>query len=366
MIRLQSDRAARAPSAPPKLLVAWTALFEEISDGVCISDSEFRILYLNEAARKIMRLDERPRGEMTVCELVTVTLPSAQIGRCTSSCPLLRSANAGSAATTQLPGVRVRCLAAPEGMGQFHLTLLEDNRTEEDLRRHQEDWRNMVAHDLRTPLTPVLATLAILLENPAVGPQDRRLVELAIGSAKRMLDLLSLYLDVARLSAGLMPVAPAPLALAPLLEAAADGHAAVARRKRLAFTWTAPDGLRAAADPALLPRVLDNLVSNAVKFTPEGGSIEMTAEASGSTVRVSIRDSGPGIAPDGLARIFDRFYQAEARRNGRTQGTGLGLAFCREAVEAMGGRIHAYSEPGRGSEFAVVLPAAGAATGTES
>ncbi|MBI4346636.1 MAG: HAMP domain-containing histidine kinase [Elusimicrobia bacterium] len=341
--------------ASPAVLEAWTALFEELSDGVCVSDSDFRILYLNRAARDIMRLDERPRRGVTICELASVALPTAQIGRCAAKCPL-REEPRLDASTVRIDGVRIRCLATPRALGNLHLTLFEDTRAEDELRRHQEDWRDMVAHDLRTPLTPILATLILLLENPGLGASDRRLVEISIGSARRMLDLLTLYLDVAKLSAGLMPVRLERVPVERLAREAAEEHAALIRQKRQSLRFGVPESLQAKADPDLLSRVLENLLSNAVKFAPEDGTIEIVGERSGDLVRVSVRDSGPGIRPEAQERLFDRFYQAEARRQGRTQGTGLGLAFCREAVEAMGGRIHVHSELGSGSEFTVVLP----------
>ncbi|MBI4423606.1 MAG: hypothetical protein HY554_07765 [Elusimicrobia bacterium] len=342
-------------AALPVRLEAWASLFDELSDGVCVSDESFHVLYLNAAARRIMRLAERPRADATICALISMTLPTARLGRCAPDCPL-QDPPARPSATRRLEGVRVRCLAAPEAMGSLHLTLLEDTRAEDELRRHQEDWRNMVAHDLRTPLTPILATLVLLLDNPALAAEERKIVEVSVGAGRRMLDLLSLYLDVAKLDAGLMPVRLERILLGPLLHEIVDEQSALARDKRQRLGLSIPEDLAVRGDAQLLPRVFDNLVNNAIKYTPAGGAIEMAAGRLGDCARVSVRDTGPGIAAQDLPRLFDRFFQAEARRNGRTTGTGLGLAFCKQALDSMGGRIHATSEPGRGSEFAVVLP----------
>ena len=129
-----------------------------------------------------------------------------------------------------------------------------------------------------------------------------------------------------------------------------------ARAKKITLCFGVPEDLAAFADPKLLFRILQNLINNAVKFTPEGGRVEVQACGSGEMVEVVVRDTGPGISALDAPFIFDRFYQARARREGRLQGNGLGLTFCREALAAMGGAIELRSRPGCGAEFAFHLP----------
>lgn len=337
----------------------WLSLLDHLSDGVCISDENFQLLYLNPAARRLLQLDETPRVGKNVCELVTSALPAPRLGRCqNAACPLQGRQPAEGGVTVQVGSVRVRCLAAPQEVAgrSLHLTLLEDNSAEMELKRQQEDWRNMVAHDLRTPLTPVLATLIMLLDNDAIQGQDRRLIELSIGSARRMLELLSLYLDVAKLDAGLMNLRTAPVSLAAVARRAVESQEALSRQKRQALTMSVPEGLTVCADEELLVRVLQNLVNNAVKYSGERARIELGAEPRGAGARLWVKDDGPGMAAADLPRIFDRFYQAQARRSGATGGTGLGLAFSKQALEAMGARIFVTSEKDVGTEFSIIFP----------
>ena len=344
----------------------FAAVFGNLSDGAIVSDKRFRILYINPAAQTMMRLGEKDRRDMSICELLSITLYTPTIGRCGTTCPLLSASGKGDAASHQLEGLRVRCMRMPFGLTRgeedLHLTLLEDNRAEVEFRRQQEDWRSMVTHDLRTPLSAMLGTFHLLKDRPAGAPvraSERNLIDISLASGRRMLDLLNLYLDISKLDAGMMPVRLRSIRLAETLRRCAEEQAALAAAHKVAVRMDVPDSYKVRADGDLLARVAQNLINNAIRYAGEGRRLSVSAsKVSKGRVSVSLRDDGPGIARKDLAHLFDRFYQAEARRSGTTQGTGLGLTFCRQALEAMGGRIYVVSEPGSGSEFTFQLPSA--------
>jgi signal transduction histidine kinase len=149
-----------------------------------------------------------------------------------------------------------------------------------------------------------------------------------------------------------------PLALSGLLERSARALRPLADERGLTLEVAPTDDLpMVVADPALLKRVIDNLLGNALKFT-EHGTIRLGAERAGDVVRVSVRDTGPGIPADAVSRIFDRYYHLERRAQTRMGSFGLGLAFCARAVAAMHGTIGVTSEEGVGSEFSFTLPVA--------
>lgn len=339
-------------------------LFEHLSDGLCLSDGDGRVRYANPAARRLLSVPE-PTGRL-LCD--------ALCGRmgCKDGCALLEpdgpeavtlKGRLGPAVAYDWRDVRVlrketfkdlrvRCMRQP-GM---RLTLIEDVTDRAELERHKEDWRHMIAHDLRSPVTAIFGTLRSL-ESAGLQPALLRLVRSSLRSCERMLELLNLYLDVAKLDAGVMPVRLEAVDLRGAAQLACEELQAPAFQRRVTLEVRVPRGLTARGDAALLQRVLRNLLSNAVKFSPFDSAVTVSGQRDGSWAVLSVQDNGPGIEAADVPRVFDRYWQAAKRREGKLQGTGLGLTFCREALKAMGGRIALASEPGSGCVFTAALPA---------
>ena len=361
-------------------------LFDKLSDGICVSDAEGRILYMNPAAKRMVGAEETPPAGGVLCDQLCGRLYGSGSEDCAASCPLRVADNDDQAVTFKgrfgpqtvfewrdfhisrreaWRNLRVRCqrlrTAIPDSQeSEKHFTIIEDATAEMDLQKHIEDWRSMMAHDLRLPLTSVHAALQVLREIPAgqgLTSKEGELMAISVRSCQRMMELLDLYLDVAKLDSGAMPVKAAAVRVADLARKAAAEQAALAASRRIAVTVDVPAEAAVRADEDLLFRVVGNLLNNALKFTPEGGRVEIrwTSRSPGSAA-LSVKDSGPGIDPQDLPFIFDRFYQAKARREGRIRGNGLGLTFCREALKAMGGAIEVATVPGAGSEFTLTLP----------
>lgn len=350
-------------------------LFEEVSDGICAADADGKILYMNPAAERMLEIPlTRARGR-SECELLCGRLATATAEECASTCGLRNPGGEARAVTfkgahnqrtayewneaefkrvEKMRHLRVRCVRMPTAAagGGSRLTILEDAGAEMELERRREDWRNMVAHDLRNPLTAIYAAaLELQTQTP-----DSDMIQICVQNCRRMTALLDLYLDVAKLEAGLTTVRLAQLPLAPIIAACVRDQAPLAQEKRVEVIIEAPPNLSVHADAELLTRVVSNLLNNAVKFTPEGGCVVIKAEAEGEdAVHLSFQDTGPGINPDDLPYLFDRYHQAASGNRRQMKGTGLGLAFCREALRAMNGTIKVESELGTGSVFAVRL-----------
>jgi len=231
------------------------------------------------------------------------------------------------------------------------LALLDITRQREAERARRELTAN-VAHDLRTPLT----TIRLLLEElkpagPLPAPWERLIQEL-----DRLIRLVNTLLDLARLEAGEWPLAYEALDVRAWVQGWVERFAPLWQARGLAVRLDLPEGLRVWADPEWAGRALGNLLENAIQFTPAGGEVRVRAWSEGEWVAVEVADTGPGIPPEDLPRIFERFYRGRRHRGGG--GSGLGLAIARHAVEAHGGRIQAFSEPGRGARFVFTLPAA--------
>lgn len=210
-----------------------------------------------------------------------------------------------------------------------------------------------VSHEFRTPLTLTIGPLADL-DPEALPPDARGSVDLALRNSRRLLRLTNQLLDAARLEAGEMTLHAQPIELGARVRATALSFAPLAERRQIRFDTSAPsDPLTVWADPDKLDAILVNLLSNAFKFTPEGGAVEV-AVRQGPQARVVVRDTGPGIPPEELAHVFDRFYRVEEA--GGADGSGIGLSLARDYAALHGGDLWAESVPGRGSVFTVSLP----------
>jgi hypothetical protein len=239
----------------------------------------------------------------------------------------------------------------------------------------------MLSHDLKSPITAIVGSIDLVREG-RLGPlndEQREFLDTAVESCGDMVEMIDTLLDIHKFEAGMMLLKPATEELAPLVERAVYGLRVAAENKGVSLRVDLPDGLPAVTvDRAKVIRLVANLVANSVKFTPAGGTITVAARiaeldslrqripsplyrpsalaADGSYLAVTVRDTGIGIPSDALASIFDRFVQARNRREGKTQGTGLGLAFCRKVMDAHDGFIWAESEQGQGSLFTALFP----------
>ncbi len=367
-------------------MVEHYPLLDLFTDGICVADSKGRLLYLNPAARRLLELTEPLESLPSACAALCGRLYAPGDVSCAKGCALLDPSSESKAVTFKgrhgphatfewrdlhvsrvehWAQLRVRCLkSASDLLGKAgeerHLILIEDASAEMELSRHKEDWRRMIAHDLRSPLTNILGTLRLIQETPAgtpLSPGQNNLVDIGIRSCQRITGLLDLFLQISKLDEGVMPVARDSVALLPLALKAVEEQAVEAQSKRIVVGVAIAPELRARADPELLTRVLQNLLNNAIKYSPPETPVTLSGgpDAQG-TVTLSVKDRGPGIAAEELPFLFDRFYHAQARQEGRIQGNGLGLAFCLQALKAMKGEIDVRSSPGRGSEFLVTLP----------
>ncbi|MDD5303952.1 MAG: HAMP domain-containing sensor histidine kinase [Elusimicrobia bacterium] len=215
-----------------------------------------------------------------------------------------------------------------------------------------------VAHELKNPLA-VIHGYASYLTKEKVSPEEiQKALKAVLSNAERLVGLVDHLQEAVRLESDGFTVEAHPIEGAALLQEAVESVELDAARRGVRLHWRSPvgDSLLVSADPRRVLQVLGNLLSNALKFTPEGGTIECTAQRDADSVRFSVIDTGPGIPADELPMLFDRFYQANDNAHKR-KGLGLGLAICKGLVEAHGGRIWVESLPGVGSAFNFTLPA---------
>jgi len=254
-----------------------------------------------------------------------------------------------------------RPLAVHGGDDIARLTVAFNRMAEQlgEVDRMKEEFFAHISHELRTPLTAVReATLLLRDEIPGpLTPKQVRLVDIVRASTERVLALVNRILELTRLQAGLLPYERRWVDLDKVVTRAVDELRPQAEARGLALerNGTRPAG-GVQGDEERLLQVLVNLVGNAIKYTPPGGRVGVHTHDLGDDVEVTIEDTGVGIAPDALPRVFDRYWQASGTRG----GSGLGLAIVKSIVEAHGGSVHAESTPGTGSRFTIRLPRRGA------
>lgn len=223
----------------------------------------------------------------------------------------------------------------------------------------KSDLISIVSHELRTPLTAIKAYTETLLDNVDVSsfPLHKRFLTIIDEECDRLARMVNDVLDLSRMDSGRRRLNAVPVSLAKLVEEVAPTVEPGLQQRGLRLRLDVDPGLPPLeADPDLLKQVLVNLIHNAVKFSREGGEIVVAALAAAERVRLVVEDQGPGIAPDQIARVFDRFYRVEPEGGERVAGTGLGLAIVKRVVQLHGGVVTVESEVGRGSRFAVELP----------
>jgi two-component system phosphate regulon sensor histidine kinase PhoR len=236
------------------------------------------------------------------------------------------------------------------------LLVLRDLTAERRADRVRRDFIANASHELRTPVTAIRAAAETLLHGGIQLPdQALEFVQMIARHADRLTRLTDDLLDLSKLETGSWKPQVGAIQLAPLADTVLDLFRDRAAEKKIALDADVPPRLRANADRRALEQILVNLLDNAVKFTPEKGRVALLGDGLGPTVMLSVVDTGPGIEPQHQARIFERFYRADAGRSRELGGTGLGLAIVKHLSQAMGGEVGLESS-GNGSRFWVRLP----------
>ena len=225
--------------------------------------------------------------------------------------------------------------------------------------RSKDEFLALVSHELRSPLSAILSYAQLLRVGPVDTDAINRAVTVIERNAKAQIQIIEDLLDSARITTGKLRIEPALINLVPVLQAAVDtvGPAASAKGVTLVLDCE-PKPTEALGDPARLQQIVSNLLTNAIKFTPEGGRVSLAMKHDADQIRIIVSDTGEGIEPGFLPFVFQRFSQADTSSARRFGGLGLGLSLVKDLVELHGGTISVQSEGvGRGATFTVTFPA---------
>jgi two-component system sensor histidine kinase GlrK len=223
----------------------------------------------------------------------------------------------------------------------------------------KSDFFSVMSHELRTPLTSIREGTSLLLEGVGgtLNEKQQKLMGIVSEESNRLIELVNSLLDLSKMEAGMMHFQFSRINPHPLFTIAVQLLEPLQVHKKITLRLELPESLPAVqVDNDRILQVLKNLLGNAIKFTPEGGTITIAAAVQSGVIQVSVKDSGPGISGDQLPLIFEKFRQVPTSGTPMVKGTGLGLTIVKQIISAHGGKVWAESEPGRGSTFYFTLP----------
>ena len=333
------------------------AILSAMDDGVLAVDHRGTVILANPSLVKAMDLrDALGRHYLEVIRqrevgaLIEEVLRTGE--RCQAEVELLQLRRVFTITVVPFPGES----ETPHGA----ILTFNDATERRRLEHIRRDFVANASHELRTPLTSIRGFVEALEDGAVAEPEKaQRFLGKIRTHADRMAALVEDLLELSRLESGDRAPEWEEMLPSEVAEHVVASFAGLATRKDISLRREDRGAPAVATDPERLRRILENLVDNAVKYTPGGGSVAITTSAGpGGSARIEVADNGPGIAPEHQARIFERFYRVDKARSRELGGTGLGLSIVRHLAEGMGASVSVESEPGRGARFTVILPAA--------
>jgi two-component system phosphate regulon sensor histidine kinase PhoR len=339
-------------------------LLDALSDAVLLVDLHGETRFVNEAAVARFGADATVAGTRRAFEQLPAHVRNALLGlaECTET---ERRRFEFDWSGDRAEPIVLQATRTGRGRDALVAVVVRDVRSEREADRMKTEFVSKASHELRTPLSSLRAYAEMIVDGEyADDAQHDHFMRIILDEADRLARLVDRMLDISRIESGIARADLAPTDLSALCRACVDEQQGEAMRRRTALSLArATAGATVPADAGLVKQVVLNLVSNALKYTPEGGRVEVEVDfdALAREVVVSVRDNGLGIPPEALSRLFGKFYRVDAHEK-VAKGTGLGLNLCRNIVEGMhGGKIGVDSEVGRGSRFWFAIPAEPAA-----
>jgi two-component system, OmpR family, phosphate regulon sensor histidine kinase PhoR len=346
-----------------------STIMENMAEGLLLVDATGNVILANRAAAALLDTDEESLRGKPLWEMIR--LP--QVDELLASLPNLREPRR-IWVEDRTHGSQRRVLAFvatplfETAEGEQHAVLLMSDATEDQkLLEMRQDFVANVSHELKTPLTSISAYVETLLDGAAADESVRvPFLQKIQANTTRLSKLVSDILNLSRLESGTGDESRQQLDLNELAQASVNKHKEAADTKGVALSLKrAPEPVIGLVNEEDMTEAVDNLIVNAISYTPGGGSIDVTVRRLESGLQIEVKDTGCGIPKDALQRIFERFYRVDKARSRAMGGTGLGLAIVKHVAIKHGGKIDAESEEGKGSAFRISLPSSQPATKRE-
>ena len=336
-----------------------TSMIGSLTDGVFMLDTKMQVLIINDSAKKFLKL-----------------YPTAGSGQVPNFFDILNAfpnefnlVEKIQKAVIQKQTIQEKELTIGDNILQIFITpvlnredgkvvgvsiLLQDVTLEKNLSKIKEDFTNMMVHELRAPLTAIKDSSELIMEGKLKIDERKQLLDIIRNQTKVLLLQVAQVLDAAKIEAGRFSVQKSAGDLTVVINTAVKTFSAQAQRKGIGLCEKLPFLPSVSFDSIYINQVLNNLISNSLKFTPAGGKIEVSGRLTGDFVEISVKDTGIGIPKDKQKDIFSRFYQVQASEH--QHGTGLGLYIVKGIIEAHNGSVYLESEEGKGTTITFTLP----------
>jgi two-component system phosphate regulon sensor histidine kinase PhoR len=333
------------------------AMLDSMIEGLVVLDSRGRIALANRAAETMFSFSRMMIGG-TLLQAIRHHEVAAIATRAAEGNDAIEHEVILEGAKPRVVQVSAVALRDPAGLVTGAVLVFHDVTRLRELEAMRQDFVANVSHELRTPLSLIKSAAETLLDG---GRHDAavtvRFLDIIDKHASRLTLLIDDLLLLARLDSGRIDLKLQPVGLRAAAQEALDDAALIARARNVLLQNEVPPGIEAHADPERLRQVFSNLIDNAIKYGRADGRVVVEGRALESgRVEFSVRDDGPGIPPDAVARVFERFFRVDKARSREQGGTGLGLAIVKNVVQAHGGDVRVESAVGRGTSFIIMLP----------
>jgi signal transduction histidine kinase len=362
---LVGDRLRRSEGSRRNVMALQSALIDSTLDGICLTDPEGHPLISNEPLRRLSVELGLPQHGTVPERLLAVSERVSEPQRYRKRMQeLAASVDAATSDEFEVAGTGrsfrgyTAPVRGPDGMLVGRVWTLREVTADRELDRMRDAFVATVSHELRTPLTSISGFLEMLEdEENALGEDGRMYLDVIRRSTERLHQLVEELLLVAQIEARRVELESAPLDLAEVASKCIEAARPAAAAKGISIALLADHPRPVRGDALRLAQVVDNLIANAIKFTPEEGSVTVTVDGDGNAVHLVVTDTGIGIPADEQGQVFSRFFRSRSATQGAIPGTGLGLAIAQALVEQHGGSIDLQSEVDRGTRVTVTLPA---------
>jgi len=330
-----------------------------MANGVMVTNRNLEVVLHNPALMRLMEVSEDIENPVALTSIINdeallTTLKSILSGQCSEKESISQEISVGKNVLRIISAP----VLGPDSSVVGTVTVFDNITAFKQLDQMKSDFVNMVAHELRSPLVSLKQLNSVILDG-LVGPvqeKQRDLIRRGLKKIDRLLKLINDLLDVAKIEEGKYIQHQVPIDMEEIIRDVVSMMEPIAKEKGITLAYSCENMKPVQADPKNIEEIFNNLITNAINYSPDGGTVTVSAKGLGEYMEIKVSDTGVGIEPEELPKIFDKFYRVKHPKTRQVVGTGLGLAIVKGIVEAHRGTIDVESTPNKGTTFRILLP----------